>query len=163
MCSGWVRVCDDESESEIKVVYSQTSEPFHQSPGMGTRGWRRVQIKKRAPTIYKTPIRKETSKYPPSPDCNTHIWFLLLKRRSFQKGFCFPFHVRPLWSEYHSWGHSKALSGKVEGQIKLWDHSWCQLFCFNWTSLGLLFVGKEKKNLYPFGRHYTDSSNLDGS
>lgn len=27
MCGGWVRVCDDESESEIKVVYSQTSEP----------------------------------------------------------------------------------------------------------------------------------------
>ena len=46
---------------------------------------------------------------------------------------------------------------KVKSSRERWDHSWCQLFCFNPTLLGLLFVGKEK-NTYSFGSHYTDSS-----
>lgn len=73
MCGGWVHAWDD--ESEIKVVYSQTSKPSTK-----TLAWESEE-RKCAATICKTPIRKkQTSKYnqPPSwSDCRTHIWFLL--------------------------------------------------------------------------------------
>lgn len=65
MCGGWVRVCDDESESEIKVVYSQTSEPSTKALAWESEGGEGLTKKKKiikkgetATTIYKTPIRK---------------------------------------------------------------------------------------------------------
>ena len=62
MCGGWVRACDDESESEIKVVYSQTSKPSTKALAWESEGGEGLtKIKKKgetATTIYKTPIRK---------------------------------------------------------------------------------------------------------
>lgn len=63
MCGGLVRAGDDESESEIKVVYSQTSKPSSKALAQESEGGEGFKKRKFEPRIYKTPIRKkETSK-----------------------------------------------------------------------------------------------------
>lgn len=64
-----VCVCGD--ESEIKVVYFQTSKPSTKAlawESEGGEGLKEKKERKCAPTISKTPIRqKETSKYTQPP------------------------------------------------------------------------------------------------
>lgn len=154
MCGGRVRVCDDESESEIKEVYSKTSKPFDQSLGKGRGGWRRVKRKRKsAPTIYKTPIRK-TSKYTRHPVLTTHVWFLspwLTERGSFQKGFPFMWgHFDPCIIPEEKKG---ALSGRSNQAVR--DEIIRDVSSF---VLPGFVVCRERKNIYSFGSHYTDSS-----